>query len=291
MAKLILPPTAAKILTPSLVATQRLLADTTAVQRSLLVVNRLQSVVGVATTAAGILGWRAGIRQTSQVAEGVLRPTLHVLRTMQRDRQKALRIAFRPGSFYGDVLLVLDPDSPDDIRYQALRRLATKHLTLKYVYRSSAGLQRRWSSVRPHFEAYCREHGFSYPRGWEQLVTRIVCDLILRSASDLTFGELRPYLARELRKEVEKELIGRTVDQHDPIDRVMVADATIPDSIADVRLEIWLALQKLDPLDRQLLTDVFVHGLSYSELAAQYGVSERTIRRRLMNALRWLRYE
>jgi RNA polymerase sigma factor (sigma-70 family) len=297
MTKVIVPPAAAKILTPSLVASrwlnqyQHLVADTTAVQRTLLVVNRLRPpAIGVPTTAADLLDWRLGIRQTSQLAEGFLRPLLQALRIMQRDRQKLLRIVFRPGTFLGDVLLVLDPDCTDDVRYQALRRLATKHLTLRYTYQSSPGLQRRWSKVRPHFEAYCREHGLSYGRAWEQLAAPVICDLLLHLPGDVTFGELRWYLARELRKEIERELLGRTVDQHDPIDRVMVAD-DIPDELVDVRLEAWLALQRLDPLDRELLIAVFVHGQSYSELAAQYGVSERTIRRRLMNALRRLRYE
>ncbi len=301
MARLILPPSAAKIIsnvTPLQVASrwlnqyQRLVADTTAIQRSLLLVNRLQSpVTSVPPTAAGILGWCAGIRRTSLVAEGILRPTLHALRIMQRDRQRALRIAFRPGAFCGDVLLVLDPDCPDDARYQAVRRLVTKHLTLKYVYQASPGLQRRWSKVRAAFGAYCQEHGLSYTQAWEQLTVPILCDLVLRLPGDVAFGELRWYLARELRKEIERELFGKTVDQHDPIDRVMVADATIPDSIADVRLEIWLALQRLDPLDRELLAAVFLHGRSYRELAAEYGVSESTICRRVANALRWLRRE
>jgi RNA polymerase sigma factor (sigma-70 family) len=201
---------------------------------------------------------------------------------------KVLRIVFRPGSFYGDVLLLLDPDSPDDVRYQALRRLATKHLTLRYVYRSSPGLLRRWSRVRPAFEAYCREHGLSYPRAWEQLVAPVICDLALRYLVNVTFGELRWYLARELRKEVERELLGRTIDQIDRIDQLMVVE-DIPDELADVRLEIWLALQKLDPLDRDLLIAVFVHGRSYSELAAQYGVSVSTISRRVANALHRIR--
>jgi hypothetical protein len=290
VAELILPPSTVKTLAPSLVAvTQRLVADTTAVQRTLLVVNRLRPpVIGVPTTAADLLDWRLGIRQTSQVAEGFLRPLLQALRIMQRDRQKLLRIVFRPGSFYGDVLLVLDPDCTDDTRYQALRRLATKHLTLRYTYQASPGLQRRWSKVRPAFEAYCREHGLSYAQAWEQLVVPIICGLLL--PGDVTFGELRWYLARELRKEIERELLGRTADQHDPVDRVMVAN-DIPDELVDVRLEAWLALQRLDPVDRELLIAVFVHGQSYSELAAQYGVSEKTIRRRLMNTLRRLRYE
>ncbi len=292
MAKLILPPPSAKILTPSLVAaTQRLVADTTAIRRSLLVVNRLQPpAIDVPPTAAGILGWRAGIRPAGQVVEGALRPVLHALRVMQRCRQRALRIAFRPGTFYGDVLLVLDPDCTDDIRYRALRRLATTHLTLKYVYQASPGLQRRWAKLRAAFEAYCQEHGLSYAQAWEQLTVPILCDLALRLPAGVTFGELRWYLARELRKEVERELLGRTADQHDPIDQLVVTE-DVPDGLADVRLEVWLALQKLDPTDRELLVDVFVHERSYSELAAEYGVSERTLRRRVADALRWLRYE
>jgi RNA polymerase sigma factor (sigma-70 family) len=292
MAKLILPPSAAKILTPSLaVATQRLVADTAVVQRSLQLVNRLQlPAIGVPTTAADLLSWHAGIRQTGQVAEKFLHPVLQALRIMQRDRQRLLHTIFKPGSFFGDVLLVLDPDCTDDVRYQALRRLATKHLTLRYTYQSSAGLQRRWSRVRPAFEAYCREHGLSYAQAWEQLAVPAVCELILCLPGDVTFGELRWYLASELRKEIERELLGRTIDQHDPIDRLVVAE-DVPDELVDVRLEIWLALQRLDPLDRELLIAVFLHGRGYRELAAQYGVSERTIRRRLMNALRWLRYE
>jgi RNA polymerase sigma factor (sigma-70 family) len=291
MTKVIVPPSAAKILTPSLVvATQRLVADTTAVQRSLQLVNRLQLPAIAVPTTADLLGWHAGIRQTSQVVEGVLRPLLHALRLMQRDRQKLLRIVFRPGSFVGDVLLLLDPDSPDDVRHQAVRRLAIKHLTLRYVYQASPGLQRRWSKVRPAFEAYCREHGLSYAQAWEQLAVPAVCELILCLPGDVTFGELRWYLARELRKEIERELLGRTIDQLDRIDQLMVVE-DIPDELADVRLEVWLALQRLDPLDQELLVAVFVHGRNYSELAAQYGVSEKTIRRRVANALRWLRYE
>jgi hypothetical protein len=293
MTEIIVPPSSAKILTPSplaswLIRYQRLLNDTAAVQRSLQLVNRLRPpAIAVPTTAADLLGWHAG---TSQVVEGILQPLLHALRLMQRDRQRLLRIAFRPGSFYGDVLLVLDPDSPDGVRHQAVRRLAIKHLTLRYVYQASPGLQRRWSKVRPAFEAYCREHGLSYPRAWEQLVAPVICDLVLSTAINLTFGELRPYLARELRKEVERELVGRTVDQHDPFDLVMTTD-DIPADLVDVRLEAWLALQKLDPADRELLINVFVHGLSYRELAEQYGTSEKTVRRRIANILRWLRYE
>jgi hypothetical protein len=264
MTKVIVPPSAAKILTPSLLASrwlnqyQRLLNDT------------------------------AGVLRTSQVVEGVLHPLLHALRLMQQDRQKVLRIVFRPGTFVGDVLLLLDPDSPDDVRYQALRRLATKHLTLRYVYRSSPGLLRRWSRVRPAFEAYCREHGLSYTQGWEQLTVPIICDLALRLPGNVTFGELRWYLARELRKEVERELVGRTVDQHDPFDLAMATD-DIPADLVDVRLEAWLALQRLDQEDRDLLVAVFVHGRSYSELAAQYGVSVSTISRRVANALHRIR--
>jgi RNA polymerase sigma factor (sigma-70 family) len=105
---------------------------------------------------------------------------------------------------------------------------------------------------------------------------------------NVTFGELRWYLARELRKEVERELLAGRSTSIDRIDQLMVVE-DIPDELADVRLEVWLALQKLDPLDRDLLIAVFVHGRSYSELAAQYGVSVSTISRRVANALHRIR--
>jgi RNA polymerase sigma factor (sigma-70 family) len=206
-------------------------------------------------------------------------------------RVVTLEEIFPPGTFCGDVLLLLDPENADEVRYQAARRLATKHLTWRSVYGSAPGLQQRWERVRPAFEAYCREHELSYDQGWEQLVTQIVCDLLLRLPDDVTFGELRWYLTLELRKELERELLGRTADQRGPIDSAerIVAAEDVPDGLAAVRLDAWLVLQQLDPLDRELLVDVFLHERSYSELAAKHGVSEKTIRRRVANALRWLR--
>ncbi len=206
-------------------------------------------------------------------------------------RPVALGELFPPGTLNGDVLLLLDPENADEVRYQAARRLATKHLTWRSVYGSSPGLQQRWEQVRPAFESYCREHELSHDRGWEQLVTQIVCDLVLRLPDDVTLGELRWYLTLEVRKELERELLGRTADQLGPIgsaERIVVAE-DVPDGLADVRLDVWLVLQQLDPLDRELLVDVFLHERSYSELAAELGVSEKTIRRRVANALRWLR--
>jgi len=152
-------------------------------------------------------------------------------------------------------------------------------------------LQQRWERVRPAFESYCREHELSYDQGWEQLVTQIVCDLVLRLPDDVTLNELRWYLTLELRKELERELLGRTADQLGPIDsaeRIVVAE-DVPDGLEDVRLDIWLVLQRLDPLDRELLVDVFLHERSYSELAEKHAVSEKTIRRRVANSLQWLR--
>jgi hypothetical protein len=198
---------------------------------------------------------------------------------------------FPAGSFVGDVLLLLDKEKTDEERYQAARRLATVHLTWRSVYGSAPGLQQRWERVRPAFESYCRDHGLSYGQGWEQLVVQIICDLVLRLPHDVTLSELRWYLTLELRKELERELLGGTADQLGPIDsveRVVVAE-DVPDGLEDVRLDVWLILRQLDPLDRELLVDAFLHERSYSELAAKFGVSEKTIRRRIANSLQWLR--
>lgn len=192
---------------------------------------------------------------------------------------------FPAGTFVGDVLLLLDREKTDEERYQAARRLATVHLAWRYVYCATPGLQQRWNRVRPAYEVYCREHGLTYGEAWEQLATPIICDLTLRLPKGLTLGELWWHLARELRKEVERELLGRTANQHDPLDQLGVADAMVPDGVADTQLDVWLALQQLDPDDRALLVEVYVHERPYQELAIQYGVSERTLRRRVANAL------
>jgi DNA-directed RNA polymerase specialized sigma24 family protein len=205
-----------------------------------------------------------------------------------RDFLLGLRRRYRRGSFIGDVLLLLITENSDEDRYQSARRLAKKHLTWHFVYGATPGLQRRWEQVRPAFGAYCREHGLSHAQGWEQLVTPIVCDLVLHLARELPLDEMRRYLARELRKEIERELLGRTADQHDPLDRLGVAE-DVPDDLVDARLEAWLLLQRLDPVDQALLVDVFLRERSYSELADQIGVSEKTIRRRVANALQSLR--
>ena len=229
--------------------------------------------------------------QLAAMAEEYHQAFRQALAALCKVRVVTLEEIFPPGTFCGDVLLLLDREKTDEDRYQATRRLATKHLTWRSVYGSSLGLQQRWERVRPAFETYCRDHELPHDRGWEQLVVQIICDLILSLPDDMTLNELRWYLTLELRKELERELLGRTADQLGPTDsaeRIVVAE-DVPDGLADVRLDVWLLLRQLDPLDRELLIGVFLHERSYSELAAKHGLSTKTVRRRLTNALRWLR--
>jgi RNA polymerase sigma factor (sigma-70 family) len=222
-----------------------------------------------------ITAWSAEYRQDIRKA----------LAALCKVRVVTLEEIFPPGTFCGDVLLLLDKEKTDEERYQAARRLATVHLAWRFVYCATPGLQQRWNRVRPAYEAYCREHGLTYSEAWEQLTTPIICGLVLSLPRGLTLGELWWHLARELRKELERELLGRTANQHDPLDQLGVADAMVPDEVADIQLDVWLALRQLDPDDRALLVEVYVHERPYRDLATQYGVSERTLRRRVANAL------
>jgi hypothetical protein len=235
----------------------------------------LSDQVGAGRLLRHITAWSAEHRQDIRKA----------LAALCKVRVVTLEEIFPPGTFCGDVLLLLDKEKTDEERYQAARRLATVHLAWRYVYCATPGLQQRWNRVRPAYEAYCREHGLTYSEAWEQLATPIICDLTLRLPKGLTLGELWWHLARELRKEVERELLGRTANQHDPLDQLGVADAMVPDGVADTHLDVWLALQQLDPDDRALLVEVYVHERPYQELAIQYGASERTLRRRVSSTL------
>lgn|GEM_PF-3421999 len=201
-----------------------------------------------------------------------------------RDFLIGLRRRYPRGSFIGDVGLLLITANSDEDRYQAARRLATKHLTWHFVYGVTPGLQRRWDRVRPAFEAYCREHGLSHAQGWEQLVTPIVCDLVLRHARELPLGEMRRYLARELRREVERELLGRTADEKDPADVRYEPDPDVPQEWAALRLDVLLELARLDPLDQLILVKHYVEGYDYRTLADKLGMSEGAVRVRAHRA-------
>ena len=175
-------------------------------------------------------------------------------------------------------------------QYQAARRLATQHLSLRYVYLSSPGLQNRWDKVRPAFEAYCREHGLSLGQAWEQLVVPIVYDLVHRDEClKAPLDAVQQWLAKELRKELERELLGRTVDQSAVIEKLVLRDPDVPGELADLRLDVFLALTELAPLDREILMKHYVEGYDYRTLANELGMSEPALRLRAHRALKTLR--
>jgi RNA polymerase sigma factor (sigma-70 family) len=192
-----------------------------------------------------------------------------------------------PRTCVDDVIIVAAPLAiSDDERYQAARRLAAEHLSLRYVYLSSPGLQARWSVVRPAFVAYCREHGLSPEQAWEQLVVPIVYDVAHRdSVRHAPLDAVRQVLAREVRKEVERELLGRTADEKDPADVRYEPDPDVPEEWAALRLDVVLELARLDPLDRLILVKHYVEGCDYRTLAEELGMSEGAVRVRAHRAL------
>jgi RNA polymerase sigma factor (sigma-70 family) len=192
-----------------------------------------------------------------------------------------------PRTCVDDVLIVAAPLAiSDDERYQAARRLAAEHLPLRYVYLSSPGLQARWSVVRPAFVAYCREHGLSPEQAWEQLVVPIVYDVAHRdSVRHAPLDAVRQVLAREVRKEVERELLGRTADEKDPADVRYEPDPDVPEEWAALRLDVLLELARLDPLDQLILVKHYVEGCDYRTLADELGMSEGAVRVRAHRAL------
>ncbi len=197
--------------------------------------------------------------------------------------------SYQPGprTCVDDVIIVVAPLAiSDDERYQAARRLAAEHLSLRYVYLSSPGLQARWSVVRPAFVAYCREHGLSPEQAWEQLVVPIVYDVAHRdSVRHAPLDAVRQVLAREVRKEVERELLGRTADEKDPADVRYEPDPDVSQEWAALRLDVLLELARLDPLDQLILVKHYVEGCDYRTLADELGMSVGAVRVRAHRAL------
>lgn len=183
---------------------------------------------------------------------------------------------FAPGTFYGDLLALANPQQDPAVRLEAAERLVRVHLNRRFLYGTTPGLQARWTKVRPAFLAYCRESGLSPQQAWQQLTLGIVTELVYE-ARQLPLKAVRGYMAREMRKRIERELLGRTADEREPEEQLV--DQSLPVELHDVRLEVMLALSCLDPLERQLLTEALVEGWSHRELAERYRTSIATLSR------------
>lgn len=198
-----------------------------------------------------------------------------------QDLADLMRRPFAPGSFYGDLLTLANHQRDPGDRLEAAERLVRVHLNRRFLYGTTPGLQARWAKVRPAFLAYCRESGLSPQQAWRQLTLGIVTELVFE-ARQLPLKAVRGYMAREMRKRIERELLGQTADERAPEEQLV--DQSLPIELQDVRLEVLLALSCLDPLERQLLTEALVEGWSCRELAERYHTSAATVSRLVRRA-------
>ena len=194
-----------------------------------------------------------------------------------------------PGTVLGDIAIARDRRRSAAARYEAVRRLVARYLSLRYVYLASPGLQARWSKVRSAFVGYCQEHGLSCDRAWEQLAIPAIFEIVHRDElGKVSLATLRPWLAKELRKEIERELLGRTADQAEGVEVPLASDPDNPERLAELEVTLALALATLDPVDAAILVE-YAGGCDYRTLAEALGTTAAAVRKRVERARRKLR--
>jgi DNA-directed RNA polymerase specialized sigma24 family protein len=100
---------------------------------------------------------------------------------------------------------------------------------------------------------------------------------------------------RLLRPAIEKELLGRTLDQGDPAERLAAQaaeDLPTPAEImalAEERVDVLLLLRNLNAAEAATLLAYHAPGANHNALAAELGVSPEALRVRMYRALRRVR--
>jgi hypothetical protein len=202
-----------------------------------------------------------------------------------------LQALLGPTSFIDDVLLARDTRTDDATRADALRRLARVHFPRGRLFHPGRWPKkgaldrafRAWRGDRAHREA------------WEDLLV----PHILQCAHDMPrgqrIGHVHQFFRRSLRKAAQFDLLGRTTDAGDPTEKLR---AQIPPSfsdemlLADLRLDLRSALDRLPPADAALLRAYHADEADRRALAQLLGLSDAALRKRVertgRRSQRWL---
>jgi RNA polymerase sigma-70 factor (ECF subfamily) len=132
--------------------------------------------------------------------------------------------------------------------------------------------------------------------GDQDLAEDLVQEAMLRAWRNLgtlngSHGSLRPWLltvARRLAIDAHRVRMARPSEVSD---EVLVATARVDDPIERnlTAMDVRKAVRKLDPAHREVVVEMYLHGLSVAKTAEKLGIPEGTVKSRCYYGLRSLR--
>ena len=217
----------------------------------------------------------AAVVPTLRRASAHFAPVAKAMRQVTRLQQE-----LGPGSFLHDLVVLANRKAADG------RMPAARHLARRYVTRRAVFHPNRWSFVEDEFNT--RRGDRDYDVAWAKLAAPAIILAFETIPGDTPLDEVWRKLRRRVRAEIERDLLGRTLDSRteDPI--VGDAEPAAPQELmhaVELKLDDLAALQHLEPAERDLLIEYYSVGSAGRDaLAERLGISGALLRIRAKRA-------
>lgn len=191
-----------------------------------------------------------------------------------------------PRSFLHDLVVLANTRAAGGIRMAAARRLARRHARPKMIFHRA-----RWLQLEDAFRVWRGERGFW--EGWQDLVAPYIYIAFKDIPRDIPLREVWPHLRRRLRRAIELDLLGYTLDGRLRFSAHEDEEPIVPEAVAEaahLSLELAESLQILTPEEQAFLLEYRRAGSAGRKaLAKRLGVRYDTLRQRASRLLRKLK--
>lgn len=203
------------------------------------------------------------------------------LRVIERHRR-----GLGPGSFLNDLVVLANRGAADARRMAAARRLARRHARPQMIFHKA-----RWWQLEIPFRAWRDGRGFW--EGWQDLVAPYILMAFEDIPRDIPLSEVWPDLRRRLRRAIELDLLGHTLDGRLRFSADAGEEPIVPEAVAeaaDLSLELAHSLQILTPEAQGFLLEYHGAGSAgHKAMARRLGISDENLRQGASRLLRKLR--
>jgi len=201
-------------------------------------------------------------------------------------RATGLQQELGPRSFLHDLVVLANTRAEGGIRMAAARRLARRHGRPKMIFHRA-----RWLQLEDAFRVWRGERGFW--EGWQDLVAPYIFLAFKDIPRDIPLGEVWPDLRRRLRRAIELDLLGYTLDGRLRFSAHEDEEPIVPEAVAEavhLSLELAESLQLLTPDEQAFLLKYHgVGGAGHMPMARRLRISDDALRQRASRLLRKLK--